>query len=164
MDSSAYFLVGFAAIIGYCLPALVAFIRQHPSTPQITTLNLCLGWTVAGWIAALIWATTARRTYRYRLMTVSGHPSPPVTRPAREAAYPIGGGTTPAPIEFARRNGGGPHGASSQSGVVAKSPVEPRESKRRPPGEVQSRANALAAVPPASLLSTSSTSLSRTGH
>ena len=74
---------------GYALPSIVAFIRQHPATPRITALNLCLGWTVIGWIAAFFWATTSRRHYRYRLMTVSARAAQPkssapetVTRPS----------------------------------------------------------------------------------
>lgn len=48
--------------LGFCMywiPALVAFARQHHNRGAIAVLNFLLGWTVAGWIAALIWAFTS---------------------------------------------------------------------------------------------------------
>jgi hypothetical protein len=40
----------------YLLPAIVAAIRKHQSFGGIFILNLLLGWTVLGWIVALVWA------------------------------------------------------------------------------------------------------------
>jgi len=40
----------------YFAPALVAALRHHPSRLGIAVLNLLLGWTFIGWIAALVWA------------------------------------------------------------------------------------------------------------
>jgi hypothetical protein len=46
-------------IIGvYFLPLIVAASRKHAQTGAIALLNLLLGWTVLGWVAALIWAAT----------------------------------------------------------------------------------------------------------
>lgn len=45
----------------YFLPSWVATRRHHPQKSAITTLNVLLGWTVLGWIAALVWAQTAVR-------------------------------------------------------------------------------------------------------
>ena len=42
----------------YFLPAWQAMQRKHNSVGAITALNLLLGWTVVGWILALIWANT----------------------------------------------------------------------------------------------------------
>ncbi len=42
----------------YFIPSLVAWNRSHHNTLAILLLNLFLGWTVLGWIAALIWAAT----------------------------------------------------------------------------------------------------------
>ena len=39
----------------YFLPLVIANGRQHRSAGGIGTLNLLLGWTVIGWIIALIW-------------------------------------------------------------------------------------------------------------
>lgn len=44
-----------AAII-YFMPAIVAKKRVHPHREGIFLLNLFFGWTVIGWMIALIWA------------------------------------------------------------------------------------------------------------
>ncbi len=46
--------------LGYLLPTSVAGIRDHRNVAGIFLLNLFLGWTVLGWIGALIWAVTAQ--------------------------------------------------------------------------------------------------------
>ena len=43
----------------YILPAAIASHRKHHQTAAITVTNIALGWTFIGWIAALIWASTA---------------------------------------------------------------------------------------------------------
>ena len=53
------FLIVVAAVIGYFLPALLATGRKHHQNGAIFTLNLLLGWTFLGWVAALVWAMTA---------------------------------------------------------------------------------------------------------
>jgi Superinfection immunity protein len=56
----------------YALPALLAFYRRHGRAEAIAILNLLLGWTVVGWLAALAWALRSRtrgssyRSYRRR--------------------------------------------------------------------------------------------------
>jgi Superinfection immunity protein len=40
----------------YFLPTLVAHYRRHKSFGSILLLNLFLGWTVIGWVIALLWA------------------------------------------------------------------------------------------------------------
>ncbi len=53
--------VGFAIVAGailYLAPAGVAALRGKRNFAAIATLNLLLGWTVIGWIAALVWALT----------------------------------------------------------------------------------------------------------
>lgn len=43
----------------YFVPAIVAFVRNHRNRGAIFVLNLLLGWTVLGWVGALVWACTA---------------------------------------------------------------------------------------------------------
>ena len=43
----------------YWLPTLVALVRQTPSALGVAMLNFFLGWTVIGWIVALLWALAA---------------------------------------------------------------------------------------------------------
>ena len=45
-----------AGLALYFLPAIVANRRGHPATAALTALNLLLGWTLIGWVAALVWA------------------------------------------------------------------------------------------------------------
>jgi hypothetical protein len=44
------------AVAIYVLPALLAWSMGSPQLMAITLVNLLLGWTILGWIAALIWA------------------------------------------------------------------------------------------------------------
>lgn len=43
----------------YMAPTIIAFWRKHVNTMAICTMNLLLGWTVLGWIFALVWSMTA---------------------------------------------------------------------------------------------------------
>jgi hypothetical protein len=43
----------------YWLPTLIAIVRQTPSALGVAMLNFFLGWTVVGWILALVWALAA---------------------------------------------------------------------------------------------------------
>lgn len=42
--------------IGYLLPTTIAIIRRRTNTGAIFVLNLFLGWTLVGWVVALVWA------------------------------------------------------------------------------------------------------------
>jgi hypothetical protein len=59
-------LIGFYLVLGsmlgiYIAPFVIAVVRDHHRSPWIGLLNLAAGWTVAGWIAALVWSLTAIR-------------------------------------------------------------------------------------------------------
>jgi hypothetical protein len=43
-------------IIIYLLPAVVANFRGHQHLMPIFLLNLLLGWTILGWVGALVWS------------------------------------------------------------------------------------------------------------
>ncbi|MBI1408162.1 MAG: superinfection immunity protein [Caulobacter sp.] len=45
----------------YFIPTIVALARRHINTVAIGALNLLLGWTILGWIGALIWALLNQR-------------------------------------------------------------------------------------------------------
>ncbi len=51
-------LIVVAAAI-YFVPSLVAGRRRHHQGVAIFVLNLFLGWSLLGWVAALVWACTA---------------------------------------------------------------------------------------------------------
>jgi len=48
-------------VLVYLLPSFLAIVRGHQSWWAIVALNLVLGWTVIGWIGALIWSLTPPR-------------------------------------------------------------------------------------------------------
>ena len=42
----------------YFIPAIIAISRGHNSSMAVAALNLLLGWTFIGWIAAFVWSLT----------------------------------------------------------------------------------------------------------
>jgi len=40
----------------YFLPFAIAFYRKRANTGAIFALNLFLGWSLIGWVVALVWA------------------------------------------------------------------------------------------------------------
>lgn len=42
----------------YFFPIILAFGRGHRSAPAIAVVNVLFGWTLIGWIWALIWSLT----------------------------------------------------------------------------------------------------------
>jgi len=49
----------FVFIVGvYFFPTIVATLREHRNDVPVFVLNLFFGWTLIGWVAALIWACT----------------------------------------------------------------------------------------------------------
>lgn len=40
----------------YFLPMIEAALRKHGNLPALGALNLLLGWTLIGWVGALVWA------------------------------------------------------------------------------------------------------------
>jgi len=42
----------------YLLPSALAMKRRHHNASAIALLNVFLGWTIIGWLAALVWAAT----------------------------------------------------------------------------------------------------------
>lgn len=55
-------IVASAFILGiYLIPYLVAVHRSHHQRGAIAVLNILLGWTLLGWIVALVWACTATK-------------------------------------------------------------------------------------------------------
>ena len=56
----------------YLLPFFIALVRKQPNKWAILALNLLLGWTIIGWIIALVWAFKVDET-RQREPTVVVH-------------------------------------------------------------------------------------------
>lgn len=50
-----------ALLLGYVFPSVLAGHFAHPRKDRIIALNLLLGWTLFGWIGAVIWASWPNR-------------------------------------------------------------------------------------------------------
>lgn len=50
-------IIIFSAVF-YFLPWFVSLLRRHEQVSAIFVLNLFLGWTFIGWVAALVWSMT----------------------------------------------------------------------------------------------------------
>lgn len=55
MDVMIILVIG---LIIYFAPAINASSRHHPNAGAILLLNLFLGWTLVGWVIALVWSAT----------------------------------------------------------------------------------------------------------
>jgi hypothetical protein len=68
----------------YFAPALAAARRGHHNTRAIFVLNLLLGWTLLGWVAALVWSVAV--------------PAPHHIAPVVPRAFPILEVAPPEPL------------------------------------------------------------------
>ena len=78
MDTLTVLLAVVVSGFLYFIPLWVAWGRHHHNTAAIFVLNLFLGWTLLGWVGALVWACTTVRTPAPVLVAQSS--------PARRAA------------------------------------------------------------------------------
>lgn len=51
-----FFPVFSFGFVMYFLPSIIALMRSKRDTLAIFLLNLFLGWSVIGWVVALVWA------------------------------------------------------------------------------------------------------------
>lgn len=56
MDAVVFLFIIGLAIFVYLLPTFVALQRKHVNTTAICVLNILVGWSFIGWVAALVWA------------------------------------------------------------------------------------------------------------
>lgn len=64
-------------LVPYFLPAIVAIVRKKNSAAGIFLLNFFLGWTLIGWIGALIWALSSDRQPMVIVNNPPPYPAPP---------------------------------------------------------------------------------------
>lgn len=55
--ATGVFLIG--SVVLYFCPSIVAAAREHPRKVPVIILNVLLGWTILGWVGALVWAYSA---------------------------------------------------------------------------------------------------------
>ncbi|MEC2076674.1 superinfection immunity protein [Metabacillus fastidiosus] len=46
------------AVLAYFIPFIIALLKKKNNTVAIFFLNLLVGWTFLGWVAAFIWSLT----------------------------------------------------------------------------------------------------------
>jgi hypothetical protein len=59
MEAITFLVIVFAV---YFFPWIVAAIKENRNTTAIAVLNLFLGWTLIGWVIALVWACTNEKS------------------------------------------------------------------------------------------------------
>jgi hypothetical protein len=71
--------IAFVLLFPYFLPTIIAILRRKANTGGIFVLNLLLGWTLIGWIGALVWSLSAdaQPTIIVHNSTSSAPPPPP---------------------------------------------------------------------------------------
>ena len=52
------FLALIVVIFIYLLPTIIAYNKHKKNAGAICALNILLGWTFIGWVAALVWSLT----------------------------------------------------------------------------------------------------------
>lgn len=58
MDGMVVVLILILSFALYFMPSIVAGGREHKNVNSIVLLNLFLGWTIVGWVVALVWAAS----------------------------------------------------------------------------------------------------------
>ena len=68
----------------YLLPTYEAWTRQHPNLPAIALVNIFLGWSLLGWVVAVVWAykKPEQITNTTRSVAPIASPHPSQTPPA----------------------------------------------------------------------------------
>jgi len=73
-------------VLIYFLPTIVALSRGHLSALAIFFLDLFLGWTLIGWLAALIWSCTGNTSANFYRLNAAG---PTGAAPPRRTSGPL---------------------------------------------------------------------------
>jgi hypothetical protein len=60
LDNPIIFLIILTCVFIYFLPSVIVSGRNHHNKTSLYLLNLLLGWTFLGWVAALVWAFSAQ--------------------------------------------------------------------------------------------------------
>jgi hypothetical protein len=69
-----------ALIALYFLPTIIAGFRRSTMTVWVVLINLLAGWTVLGWLVALVMAVASAHPKRITPVNSQALPAPPTTR------------------------------------------------------------------------------------
>lgn len=73
--SASFFLL---APVLYFYPMYEAYIHKQPNFFSIFALNLFLGWTLVGWVVALVWAIKSQEPVKTFTVNAPATPAPPL--------------------------------------------------------------------------------------
>lgn len=76
------FFIGSIAL--YFSPSIVANSRKHPNLTSVFVLNLFLGWTVIGWVGALVWAYSKKAEVLAEVTSMPSTQAPVVAPDSQE--------------------------------------------------------------------------------
>ena len=68
----------------YLLPTYEAWKNQHSNLTAIALVNIFLGWSILGWVVAVVWAFKKAEPVRVQSPTPASSNSPPPVAPKRE--------------------------------------------------------------------------------
>lgn len=101
----------FGGIACYFLPTIIGAARHKANLVGIFLVNFFLGWSVIGWVVALVWAVSTERVDQYRApqawtpQPAGPMPPPPPPPQARSRFCPNCGGEEPPGGRFCARCG-----------------------------------------------------------
>lgn len=72
--AASFFLL---APVLYFYPMYEAYIHKQPNFFSIFALNLFLGWTLVGWVVALVWAVKSQDPIKTVTVNTPATPTPP---------------------------------------------------------------------------------------
>lgn len=68
-DSSQWVILVFlVCLVIYFIPFIIALANNSNRMPGIFWLNFLAGWSIVGWIIALVWAVTSNRDNRKKIV------------------------------------------------------------------------------------------------
>ena len=79
--------IAFVLLFPYFLPTIIAILRRKANAGGIFVLNLLLGWTLIGWIGALVWSLSADAQPTIIVQNHPGAAPPPPPPPPQSHAY-----------------------------------------------------------------------------
>lgn len=86
METFIGFVIIAIACVLYFLPAIIASKRDHPNIAAIVLLNIFVGWTLLGWLGALIWSVAATPTAPAAQSTTESKTCPQCAESVKAAA------------------------------------------------------------------------------
>lgn len=76
----------FVLFVPYFLPTIIAVLGKKSNAGGVFAVNLFLGWTLIGWVIALVWALSSDSSVRPPTVIVNNAPPAPGPSPAYEAS------------------------------------------------------------------------------